>query len=419
MNKKTISIMLAYVGVLTGAGLASGQELMQYFVSFGIPGLFGLGAIGIMHILVGGIILQLGSHYLADSHIDVIEEVSNKYVGKFMDFALIINCFLMGFVMIAGAGSNLNQQFGFKPWIGSLICTIMIIFIGMLDFDKVTKVIGAFTPLIILFAVVGSIYTFVTIKPDWQGLDQLSQSVISPLPNVALSTVNYFGLCMISGISMAFVLGGSKTDSAEAGLGGMLGGLMVAILTALVGFTLFFTLPIVKDSDIPMQIVLKNIHPILGLIMSLIIFGMIFNSSISLFYSAARRFSDTENKFRRNLIIFTLLGFALSFMGFKKLMSILYPILGFLGLALTIILVIAWFKEKDEIKHEMRRRFAISVLTKRKLDDNEEFGRMEKEKLDRLAESSIIENKEIKKAVHEEVKEELEEENSEEELEEE
>ena len=415
MNKKTISIMLAYVGVLTGAGLASGQELMQYFVSFGIPGLFGLGAIGIMHILVGGIILQLGSHYLADSHIDVIEEVSNKYVGKFMDFALIINCFLMGFVMIAGAGSNLNQQFGFKPWIGSLICTLMIIFIGMLDFDKVTKVIGAFTPLIILFAVVGSIYTFVTIKPDWQGLDQISQSVISPLPNVALSTVNYFGLCMISGISMAFVLGGSKTDSAEAGLGGMLGGLMVAILTALVGFTLFFTLPIVKDSDIPMQIVLKNIHPTLGLIMSLIIFGMIFNSSISLFYSAARRFSDTENKFRRNLIIFTLFGFALSFMGFKKLMSILYPILGFLGLALTIILVIAWFKEKDEIKHEMRRRFAISVLTKRKLDDNEEFGKMEKEKLDRLAESSIIENKEIKKAVHEEVKEELEEENSEEE----
>lgn len=410
MNKKTISIMLAYVGVLTGAGLASGQEIMQYFVSFGIPGLFGLGAIGIMHILVGGIILQLGSHYLADSHIDVIEEVSNKYVGKFMDFALIVNCFLMGFVMIAGAGANLNQQFGFKPWIGSLICTLMIIFIGMLDFDKVTKVIGAFTPLIILFAVVGSIYTFVTIKPDWQGLDQLSQSVISPLPNVALSTVNYFGLCMISGISMAFVLGGSKTDSAEAGLGGMLGGLMVAILTALVGFTLFFTLPIVKDSDIPMQIVLKNIHPTLGLIMSLIIFGMIFNSSISLFYSAARRFSDTENKFRRNLIIFTLLGFALSFMGFKKLMSILYPILGFLGLALTIILVIAWFKEKDEIKHEMRRRFAISVLTKRKLDDNEEFGRMEKEKLDRLAESSIIENKEIKKAVHEEVKEELEEE---------
>ncbi|WP_049689861.1 YkvI family membrane protein [Anaerococcus jeddahensis] len=408
MNKKTISIMLAYVGVLTGAGLASGQELMQYFISFGKAGLFGLAAIGILHILVGGIILQLGSHYLAESHIDVLEEVSNKYLTKFMDYALIINCFLMGFVMIAGAGSNLNQQFGFKPWVGSLICTILIIVIGMLDFDKVTKVIGAFTPLIIIFAIIGGIFTFVTIKPDWQSLDQIGKTVASPLPNIALSTLNYFGLCMISGISMAFVLGGSKTDSAEAGLGGMLGGLMVAILTGLVGFTLFFNLPQIKDADIPMQVVLQNVRPALGLIMSLIIFGMIFNSSISLFYSAARRFSDTENKFRRNLIIFTLMGFGLSFLGFKKLMSILYPILGYLGLVLTIILVIAWFREREEIKREIRRRFAISVLTRRKLDDDLEFGKMEKDKLNRLAEKSIIDNKEIKDAVHEEVKEELE-----------
>lgn len=408
MNKKTVSIMLAYVGVLTGAGLASGQELMQYFISFGKAGLFGLAAIGILHILVGGIILQLGSHYLAESHIDVLEEVSNKYLTKFMDYALIINCFLMGFVMIAGAGSNLNQQFGFKPWVGSLICTILIIVIGMLDFEKVTKVIGAFTPLIIIFAIIGGIFTFLTIKPDWQSLDQIGKTVASPLPNIVLSTLNYFGLCMISGISMAFVLGGSKTDSAEAGLGGMLGGLMVAILTSLVGFTLFFNLPQIKDADIPMQVVLQNVRPALGLIMSLIIFGMIFNSSISLFYSAARRFSDTENKFRRNLIIFTLVGFGLSFLGFKKLMSILYPILGYLGLILTIILVIAWFREREEIKREIRRRFAISVLTRRKLDDDLEFGKMEKEKLNRLAENSIIDNKEIKEAVHEEVKEELE-----------
>ena len=410
MNKKTVSIMLAYVGVLTGAGLASGQELMQYFISFGKAGLFGLAAIGILHILVGGIILQLGSHYLAESHIDVLKEVSNKYMTKFMDYALIINCFLMGFVMIAGAGSNLNQQFGFKPWVGSLICTILIIVIGMLDFEKVTKVIGAFTPLIIIFAIIGGIFTFLTIKPDWQSLDQIGKTVASPLPNIVLSTLNYFGLCMISGISMAFVLGGSKTDSAEAGLGGMLGGLMVAILTALVGFTLFFNLPQIKDADIPMQVVLQNVRPALGLIMSLIIFGMIFNSSISLFYSAARRFSNTENKFRRNLIIFTLMGFGLSFLGFKKLMSILYPILGYLGLILTIILVIAWFREREEIKREIRRRFAISVLTRRKLDDDLEFGKMEKEKLNRLAENSIIDNKEIKEAVHEEVKEELEDE---------
>lgn len=410
MDKKTISIILAYVGVLTGAGLASGQEIMQYFISFGKDGLYGLVGIGVLHIFVGGIVLQLGSHFVAQSHIDVLEEVSEKFVTKFMDFALILNCFLMGFVMIAGAGSNLEQQFGLAPWIGSLICTLLIIVVGMMDFEKVTKVIGFFTPLVLVFTLVGAIYTIVKANPDFEALDVLGKSMGSSLPNIAVSTINYFGLCMISSISMAFVLGGSRTDSSQARAGGMLGGGLVAILTALVGLTLFFALNDVKDADIPMQIILNNVHPYMGLAMSLIIFGMIFNTAISLFYSAAKRLSLTEEKFKRNLVIFTLLGFALSFMGFKKLMALLYPILGFLGLILIIILIVAWFKERDAIKSENKKRDQMSDLTRKKLDDDEDFGKKDREKLNRLAEASIIENDKIKEAVEEEVEEELEEE---------
>lgn len=410
MDKKTISIILAYVGVLTGAGLASGQEIMQYFISFGKDGLYGLVGIGVLHIFVGGIVLQLGSHFVAESHIDVLEEVSKKFVTKFMDFALILNCFLMGFVMIAGAGSNLEQQFGLSPWIGSLICTLLIIVVGMMDFEKVTKVIGFFTPLVLVFTLVGAIYTIVKANPDFEALDVLGKSMESSLPNIAVSTINYFGLCMISSISMAFVLGGSRTDSSQARAGGMLGGGLVAILTGLVGFTLFLALKDVKDADIPMQIILNNVHPYMGLAMSLIIFGMIFNTAISLFYSAAKRLSLTEEKFKRNLIIFTLLGFALSFMGFKKLMALLYPILGYLGLILIIILIVAWFKERDAIKSENKKRDQMSDLTRKKLDDDEEFGKKDREKLNELAEESIIENDKIKEAVEEEVEEELEEE---------
>ncbi|WP_062552221.1 YkvI family membrane protein [Peptoniphilus phoceensis] len=410
MDKKTISIILAYVGVLTGAGLASGQEIMQYFISFGKDGLYGLVGIGALHIFVGGIVLQLGSHFVAQSHIDVLEEVSEKFVTKFMDFALILNCFLMGFVMIAGAGSNLEQQFGLAPWIGSLICTLLIIVVGMMDFEKVTKVIGFFTPLVLVFTLIGAIYTIVKANPDFEALDVLGKSMGSSLPNIAVSTINYFGLCMISSISMAFVLGGSRTDSSQARAGGMLGGGLVAILTALVGLTLFFALNDVKDADIPMQIILNNVHPYMGLAMSLIIFGMIFNTAISLFYSAAKRLSLTEEKFKRNLVIFTLLGFALSFMGFKKLMALLYPILGFLGLILIIILIVAWFKERDAIKSENKKRDQMSDLTRKKLDDDEDFGKKDREKLNKLAEASIIENDKIKEAVEEEVEEELEEE---------
>lgn len=121
MNKKSLVIMLAYVGVVTGAGLASGQELLQYFVSLGIPGLIGAGVVGLLHTLIGGVLLQLGSHYMATDHSEVFGEITNKYMGKFMDYSLIFTCFVIGFVMIAGAGSNLNEAFGLKKSIGQVI----------------------------------------------------------------------------------------------------------------------------------------------------------------------------------------------------------------------------------------------------------------------------------------------------------
>ena len=413
MNKKTLSIIFAYVGVLTGAGLASGQELMQYFLSFGLPGLYGIAVVGVLHVVVGGIVMQLGSHFVAQSHIDVLDEVTSTAVTKLMDYALIVNCFLMGFVMIAGAGSNLEQQFGLAPWVGSLLCTALIIVVGMLDFDKVAKIIGAFTPLVLVFTLIGAAFTMVKANPDPALLDALGKSLTPAVPNLPLSTINYFGLCMISGISMAFVLGGSKTDSAQARIGGMLGGALVATLTGLVGVTLFLALEIVKDADIPMQTVLDSVHPAMGLAMSVIIFGMIFNTGMSLFYSAARRLSVTEGTFKRNLIVFTLAGFGLSFLGFKKLMGILYPILGYLGLILILILIGAWIRERSEIKSEIKKRKKLTRLTRKKLDDDEEFSKKDDEKLEKLAEASIIDDKRIKKAVAEEVAEELEEKNDE------
>ena len=48
----------------------------------------------------------------------------------------------MGFVMIAGAGSNLEQQFGLPFWIGGLICSLLIITVSFMDFDKITSVLG-------------------------------------------------------------------------------------------------------------------------------------------------------------------------------------------------------------------------------------------------------------------------------------
>jgi len=38
--------------------------------------------------------------------------------------------------MIAGAGSNLNQQFGLPFWAGGLLCAVLVIVVSFLDFEN-------------------------------------------------------------------------------------------------------------------------------------------------------------------------------------------------------------------------------------------------------------------------------------------
>ena len=49
LNKVSIKIALAYVGVIVGAGLSSGQDILQYFLSFGKVGMIGIVFLGILN----------------------------------------------------------------------------------------------------------------------------------------------------------------------------------------------------------------------------------------------------------------------------------------------------------------------------------------------------------------------------------
>lgn len=410
MNKKSFVIMLAYVGVVTGAGLASGQELLQYFVSLGILGLIGAGVVGLLHTLIGGVLLQLGSHYMATDHSEVFGEITNKYMSKFMDYSLIFTCFVIGFVMIAGAGSNLNEAFGIKKWIGQVICASLIIIIGMMDFEKVSKIIGSFTPLIIIFTLIGSLYTFFNYNPNWNQLNNMAIELPSNFNSVIFSTFNYYGMCLMSGVSMGLVLGGEELNTQDAGIGGLLGGAIAGILGILISFTLFIRVGEVGKLDIPMLYIIEDINPILGVLMALVIFGMIFNTGISLFYALARRFSKGEEKrFKIFLIVLTLIGFVLSFGGFKELVSIFYPIIGYVGILMMIVLVAAWYKERSAIKYESYKRLGISHYMRKKVDDNEDFSKEDEKRLEKLIERSNIDNEQIEQAAEDFARSELEE----------
>lgn len=161
LNKVSIKIALAYVGVIVGAGLSSGQDILQYFLSFGKVGMIGIVFLGILNILFGRIIVTLGCYYQSNNHQDVLTQISNPLINKIIDFSIILSNFIIGFVMIAGAGANLKQQVGLPSWVGALICSVLIILVSYLDFDKITGILGIFTPILIVMIFFIAAFTFV------------------------------------------------------------------------------------------------------------------------------------------------------------------------------------------------------------------------------------------------------------------
>ena len=94
-------------------------------------------------------------------------------------------------------------------------------------------------------------------------------------------------------------------------------------------------------------------------------------------------------------------------MGFKSLVSVMYPLLGYIGSLMLFILAIAWVKERSNIKGEkFLRRKMIRLITK-KYDDNQEYTKGDREEFHQLSKDSIVDTQSIKSDIKDLVKEEF------------
>ena len=359
-----LRVAFAFVGIIVGAGFASGQEVMQYFVAFGINGIWGVIVSAVIMSVMALIILQLGSYFNAGEHGEVFRRVSHPIFSKILDIGVVVTLFSTGFVMFAGAGSNLNQQWGLPLWIGSVIMVVMVLAAGMLDVDKVTTVIGSITPFIILFITAASIYTLV--EGNFSSVEQLNSvalTVDTTLPHWAVAAVNYVGFNLMVAVSMAVVIGGSMFNPRVAGRGGLLGGLILGFLIIISALTLFAAVEKVVTDDMPMLTIINNLSPIAGQVMAIVIYGMIFNTALGMFYALGRRITAKNPKrFRLVYVVTVLIGFVLSFVGFKNLVGYVYPILGYIGLLLIAVMMVAWVRGRVRIYRESERRMRIVDL---------------------------------------------------------
>ncbi|WP_042224404.1 YkvI family membrane protein [Oceanobacillus manasiensis] len=345
--KKTLQIAGAYIGVIVGAGFASGQEVLQFFTAFGWYGLAGTVIATILFAFLGMHILQLGQHMQTTSHKVVIYKICGKYIGFFVDIILTFFLFGVAVIMIAGSGSIFEQQFGISAVLGNFILTLLVIATLCLNVKKIISVISMITPylFLLMFIIVG--FSLSSSDLSFSQMSAISDSQTAAASNWFVSAALYVSFNIVLAFSMLVVMGSSERELGSISRGGILGGVGLGILLFVINIGLFFNIDRVLTVDMPTLLLASELSPVLGILMSIALLGMIFNTAVGMLYTFTTRFIKPENpSFKKMVVIISILAFASSFVGFTKLVNTLYPFTGYLGFALVIAIIVSWITWK-------------------------------------------------------------------------
>ncbi|MDY0394541.1 hypothetical protein ACFSMW_07835 [Virgibacillus halophilus] len=347
--RKSLEIAGAYIGLLVGAGFASGQEVMQFFTSFGWGGLIGTGIATLLFAFLGVQIMQIGSRLQTVSHRDVIYHICGKYIGTGIDILVTFFLFGVATVMLAGSGSIFQQQFSISPVVGALILTVLVILTLCLNVKKVISIISMITPLLLVLIFVITLYSVFTNHTDLGKLSDAADQQ-SAAPNWLMGGLLYVSYNIAAGISMLAIIGGTVKEKKVASLGGLLGGLGLGLLLFLINLALFMNADKIQGADMPTLLLATDLSPVTGFLMTIALLGMIYNTAVGMLYAFTARFVQPgTRKFKGSVVLVCLLSFCVSFIGFIQLVGSVYPVTGYLGFILIVAILFAWIKgSKDK-----------------------------------------------------------------------
>lgn len=150
---RVIIIAGAIVGLLIGSGFATGQEIMQYFVSYGKWGVVGSILSLFLFASVGASFLSVGKAEKFDKGTEIFAYYCGPKLGTFYDIFSNVFVYLSYIIMIAGAGATGQEQYGWPIWLGSILMMVLVLSSVLMGLKSFVNIIGAIMPVVIVLAV--------------------------------------------------------------------------------------------------------------------------------------------------------------------------------------------------------------------------------------------------------------------------
>ena len=335
----------AIIAFLIGSGFATGQEILQYFTSYGYWGVFGTG------LLVLALMTYVAVEFFVVGHKQKFERPSlifhyycGKYLGTFFDFFSILFVFLSFAVMVAGAGAVFEEHYGMSKYVGGIGLAAVVGLTVWFGLKNLVDIIGKVGPLIAVVAVglgilgiarnPGGIAEGNALLP---GLELTQAST-----NWFMSGLSYVGFCMLWLAAFLTALGKTARSGKEAASGGLVGAIIFSLACIIVGLGLLANITKVNGTEIPMLVLASDVSPVLGAGISVMIMAGIYTTAVPLLWTVSSRFVvDEKPGFKYLTLVLAAVGTVVGLvLPFSQMVNVVYVINGYVGILLLVLMLI-------------------------------------------------------------------------------
>lgn len=340
----------AFIAFLIGSGFATGQEVLQYFSSYGYAGLLGVIVVYLLFLYIGIDFITVGQRERFPKGSDIYQYYCGKAVGTFYDYFSIAFIYMSYIVMIGGAGAAINQQYGLPVAFGGILMGVLAAGTVVFGLGKIVDVIGKIGPVIVLLTIILGVSAIVK---NPQGLARANEVI----PNLKLlkASTNWFyaagsyvGFCMLWLAAFMASMGATAKSKREAVLGASFGAAGFSIALVIITLGIMANIEQLAGTMVPTLILAGNISPILALIFSFIVVAGIYTTSVPLLWQVVARFSEEKtNKFKIMTVVLAGIGvFVGLLVPFDKLVNIIYVINGYVGIILLGFMIVKTVRTK-------------------------------------------------------------------------
>ena len=283
---KIFQIAVVFIGTIVGAGLASGQEIKEFFTSYGVSSFIGIIACGIFYIIMGSIVSKISIKYKLNSYGDVIKVVSPNLLGKITGVITTLYLISSASIILAGSGALINQFFNIPKIIGSLIMVALAIFFLLRDTDGLIEVNSFIVPTLVITITTITVLYFMFCK-DMISLEFLTE--FEPRKTgVTLSTILYAGYNTLCCLGVLVPLSNQIKKPKTMFYGIALGAIGLAGLSFAINFLLMINQPYIHQYEIPLLFVAQRFGNVVQALLLVVIWLEMFSTEVSDVYSISK-----------------------------------------------------------------------------------------------------------------------------------